>query len=205
MILAAPLLLLAFAQGTRADTARADSVRADSARADTARAHTNLLAAPLDTPVVRRRPRAIEYSDLYYTRLTIHRYASYTMLPMFAAEYALGQNLMQDASPAQWMRPAHAVVAGGVGVLFGLNTITGGWNLWESRQDPNGRTKRLVHSVLMLASDGGFALAGALAPGHHRRYSNYSDYLSRERLHRNVAIGSFALSTVGAAMMWFWK
>src|SRR5690242_8213624 len=31
---------------------------------------------PADTPVVRR-PLAIEYSDQYYTRLTIHRYGSY--------------------------------------------------------------------------------------------------------------------------------
>lgn len=191
MLLAAPLLLLA----TLAHAPRADVVRAD----------TGITKVTADTPVVRRRPRAVSYSDLYYTRLTIHRYASYTMLPMFVAEYALGQNLMQDAAPAQWMRPTHAVVAGGVGVLFGVNTITGAWNLWDSRNDADGRTRRIVHSVLMLASDGGFALTGALAPGHHRRYSNYSDYLHRERLHRDVAIGSFALSTVGAAMMWFWK
>lgn len=197
---AAPLLLLALAQAPRADTVRADTVRANTVRVD-----TGLTIVTADTPVVRRRPRAVEYSDLYYTRLTVHRYASYTMLPMFAAEYALGQNLMQDASPAQWMRPTHAFVAGGVGVLFGVNTITGAWNLWDSRNDPSGRTRRVVHSILMLASDGGFALTGALAPGHHRRYSNYSDYLHRERLHRGVAIGSFALSTVGAAMMWFWK
>ena len=36
-----------------------------------------------DTPVVRR--RAVQYSDQYYTRLTIHRYGSYLMLPLFAA------------------------------------------------------------------------------------------------------------------------
>lgn len=158
----------------------------------------------VDTPVVRR-PRAIEYSDLYYTRLTIHRYGSYAMLPLFAAEYSLGQNLMNDASPPGWMKPAHGLVAGGVGVLFGVNTITGVWNLWDSRQDPNGRTRRILHSVMMLVSDAGFAATGATAPGHHHFYTNYSDYLHREQLHRNLAIGSIALSAIGGGMMWFWK
>ena len=118
------------------------------------------------------------------------------------AEYSLGQNLMNDASPASWMKPSHVAVASGIGVLFGVNTLTGVWNLWESRQDPEGRTRRIVHSVMMIASDAGFLAATALAPGEHARFSDYS---RNERVHRNVAIGSFALSTVGGAMMWFWK
>ena len=44
------------------------------------------VVAPIDTPTVRRR-HAIQYSDQYYTRLTIHRYGSYAMLPLFVAEY----------------------------------------------------------------------------------------------------------------------
>lgn len=157
-----------------------------------------------DTPVVRRR-RAVEYSDAYYTRLTIHRWGSYAMLPLFAAEYSLGQNLMNDATPAGWMKPAHTVAAGGIGVVFGVNTITGAWNWWEARQDPAGRTRRTVHSVLMLASDAGFALSAALAPGEKEEFGSYSDYRHRVRLHRGVAIGSIALSTVGGAMMWLWR
>lgn len=162
---------------------------------------------PLDTPVVRR-PRAIEYSDAYYVRLTIHRVASYAMLPVFAAEYALGQNLMQDASPPGWMKPAHGLAAGGVGVLFGVNTITGAWNWWDEREDPNGRTRRTVHSALMLASDAGFLLTAALAPENEHEgfaFTPYPDYQHRQRVHRGVAVGSMALSTVGAVMMWFWK
>jgi hypothetical protein len=164
-----------------------------------------LAAKPLavDTPVVRR-PRAIEYSDQYYTRLTIHRYGSYAMLPLFAAEYSLGQNLMNDASPPSWMKPSHALVAGGIGALFGVNTITGVWNLWDSRQDPNGRTRRILHSVLMIASDAGFAAAGAYTPGH-AHFTDYNAYLHREHVHRGLAIGSIALSTIGGGMMWFWK
>jgi hypothetical protein len=161
--------------------------------------------AVADTPVVSR-PRAIEYSDMYFTRLTIHRIGSYTMLPLFVAEYSLGQNLMQDASPPGWMKPAHGVVAGGVAVLFGVNTITGLWNLWDARDDPDGRTRRTVHSVLMLVADAGFAATGALAPEKEDDgFVNYGTYLHRVRVHRGVAIGSFALSTVGSAMMWFWK
>ena len=159
---------------------------------------------PVDTPVVRR-PLAIEYSDFYYTRLTIHRIGSYTMLPLFAAEYSLGQNLIQDTSPPTWMKPTHALVAGGIGVLFGVNTITGVWNLWDSRKDPEGRTRRIVHSVLMLASDAGFAVAGATAPGHDDNYFSYGNYQHRVNVHRGIAIGSIAASTIGSVMMWFWK
>jgi hypothetical protein len=155
----------------------------------------------VDTPVVQR-PRAIEYSDAYYTRLTIHRYGSYVMIPLFVAEYSLGQNLMNDASPASWMKPSHVAVASGIGVLFGVNTVTGVWNLWESRHDPAGRTRRIVHSVMMIASDAGFLAAAAVAPGGNGQFSTRSH---DQRVHRNVAIGSFALSTVGGAMMWFWK
>lgn len=165
-----------------------------------------VLGLPLsvDTPVVRR-PRAIEYSDAYYMRLTVHRYGSYVMIPLFVAEYSLGQNLMNDASPASWMKPSHAAVAGAVGVLFGLNTITGAWNLWDSREDPAGRTRRIVHSAMMIASDAGFLATGLTAPGHHRQFTNFSDYRHRENVHRGIAIGSIALSTIGGGMMWFWK
>ena len=160
---------------------------------------------PLDTPVVQR-PRAIEYSDDYYTRLTIHRLGSYAMLPLFVAEYSLGENLINDAAPPTWIKPTHVAVASGIGILFAVNTATGLWNLWDARQDPDGRARRTVHSILMLASDAGFLAAAALAP--EREDGGITDYASfrhRVNQHRGVAIGSFALSTVGGAMMWFWK
>jgi len=160
---------------------------------------------PLDTPVVQR-PRAVEYSDTYYTRLTIHRVGSYTMIPLFLAEYSLGQNLVNDASPPSWIKPTHVAVASGIGILFSVNTVTGLWNLWDARHDPEGRTRRTVHSILMLASDAGFLAAAALAPEREEGgFTNYSDYRHRVNAHRGVAIGSFALSTVGGVMMWFWK
>jgi hypothetical protein len=141
------------------------------------------------------RPRAIEYSDAYYTRLTIHRYGSYAMLPLFAGEYVLGQRLMSTTSPAPgWTKPTHIGVALGLGALFTSNTVTGVWNLWDARHDPNGRTLRYLHTALMLTADAGFALAPALVD---------DDNGFNRTLHRNVAIASMSVATVGTAIMWF--
>lgn len=200
----ASLLLLGGVAIAPPDTGGGATASSDSTPVTAEAPRIDLVPVTLDTPVVRR-PLAIEYSDAYYTRLTIHRIGSYTMLPLFAAEYSLGQNLIQDLSPPSWMKPTHALVAGGIGVLFGVNTITGVWNLWDSRKDSEGRTRRIVHSVLMLASDAGFAAAGATAPGHHHDFGTFSNYQQRVNLHRGIAIGSIAASTIGGVMMWFWK
>jgi hypothetical protein len=151
---------------------------------------------PSDT--LRRRPRAIEYSDAYYKRLTIHRVGSYAMLPLFATEYALGQRLLTGTYPPKWVRSAHGVVAGGLGVLFTVNTVTGAWNLWDARHDENDRTRRFLHTGLMLASDAGFVWAGSIG-------EDANESPGGARQHRNVAVGSMVLSTAGTAMMWLWK
>jgi hypothetical protein len=156
-----------------------------------------LTVVPLDTTPVRRR-RTIEHGDAYYKRLTVHRVGSYAMLPLFAIEYPLGQKLLTGTNPPNWMKPAHSAVAGGIGALFAINTITGGWNLWEARHDEDNRVLRIVHSALMLASDGGFVWTGVL--GAQAKHS----YVSGNQ-HRNVAIGSMAVATAGTALMWFWK
>jgi hypothetical protein len=144
------------------------------------------------------RPQAIEHSDAYYKRLAVHRIASYTMLPIFATEYVLGQKLLSDNAVPRWVKPAHGVAAGAVATLFGINTVTGVWNLWESRAEPEGRARRLVHALLLLTSDAGFVYTGTLA-GRARR-SN-----SGATLHKNVAIASMSVATVGALIMWVWK
>jgi len=145
-----------------------------------------------------RRRHAIEYSDWYARRLEIHRIGSYTMLPLFGAEYVLGNQLLHGADSHSVTGGAHALVAGGIAVLFSVNTVTGLWNLWDSRSDPAGRTRRTIHAVTMLASDAGFLWTGAIA-------GNAKESNDAARRHRNVALGSIALSTVGTAMMWFWK
>lgn len=148
------------------------------------------------------RPRAVTYSDAYGTRLTIHRYASYATLPVFAAEYVLGSRLLHardlGQSTPQGTKTAHTAVAVGLGALFAVNTVTGAWNWWDARHDPNGRARRTVHSVLMLAADAGFAAAGALA-------GNASSSRSGAHIHRNVALVSMGVATAGGLMMYLWK
>jgi hypothetical protein len=148
--------------------------------------------------VRRKRPRAVEYSDAYYTRLRIHQVASYAELPLFAAEYVLGARLLteqQTGFPSQRLKMAHKTVALGLGALFTVNTVTGVWNLWESRKDPAGRTLRFIHSAAMLGADAGFALAGANGSGAKRGLANANH-------HRTIGISSMALATAGTAMMW---
>ena len=149
--------------------------------------------------VRRRRPKSIEYSDAYYTRLQIHRIASYTELPLFAAEYVLGERLLKEERtgfPSNGLKTAHTGVALGLGALFTINTVTGGWNLWESRSDPSGRTRRFIHSIAMLGADAGFAWAGASGGGAKQSQSGANQ-------HRTIAVSSMALATAGTAMMWF--
>ncbi len=144
-----------------------------------------------------RRPRAIEYSDWYARRLLVHRIGSYTMIPLFATEYYLGDKLLNgDGSDTE--KNAHVVVAAGLGALFTINTVTGLWNLYDSRQDAAGRKRRIIHSALMIAADAGFAWAGAIG-GDAREESG------SRNLHKNIALGSMGISTIGAAMMWFWR
>ena len=87
---------------------------------------------------------------------------SFAILPLFATELILGQSLYEDGGSSK--KDAHVAVGVGIGTLFGINTVTGVWNLLESRKDPNGRKRRVIHSVLMLAADAGFVATAALAP-----------------------------------------
>jgi hypothetical protein len=144
-----------------------------------------------------RRRHAIEYSDWYDKRLTIHRIGSYTMLPLFGAEYVLGNQLLHG-NTASGMKAGHVAVATGLGALFTVNTVTGVWNLWDSRSDPAGRTRRTIHAITMLAADAGFVWTGAIAGDAKRSNDN-------ARRHRNVALGSIGIATIGTAMMWLWK
>jgi hypothetical protein len=149
----------------------------------------------------RARPRAIEYSDAYYTRLRIHQIASYAELPLFGVEYVLGQRLLKEERtgfPSGGLKTSHTMVALGLGALFTVNTVTGGWNLWESRKDPAGRTRRLIHSAAMLGADAGFAWAGASGGGAKHSLSGANN-------HRTIAIYSIGLATAGTAMMWLFN
>lgn len=188
-----------------ADTGHTIAAPADSAAAPRSPAAVSLPDARLmpdwrqafraDTNP-RRRRHAVEYSDAYYTRLQIHRYAAWSELPIFGAEWWLGQKLIAPGNgPGAWVKPTHGVVAGALGTLFAVNTITGVWNLYDSRNSTDDRALVWTHSALMLASDAGFAITGALANGSHRS-------LTRANQHRNAALVSMSLATAGTLLMW---
>lgn len=147
------------------------------------------------------RPVVFEYSDGYRTRLKIHKIASFATIPLFVAEGVIGQSLYND--PTAGKRTAHLWVATGIGVLFGVNSVTGVWNLAEGRKDPNGRTRRMTHSILMLAADATFLATAMTGPGHHFR--NPSEYDSSRSLHRSLAFTSVSLASAGYAMMFVWR
>ena len=147
----------------------------------------------------RKRTTAVEYSSFYNTRLTIHQVLSWTMLPLFALQYASGNQILEygDAAP-DWAKDVHGPTAAALAGVFAVNTITGAWNLWDSRKDPAGRTRRYVHSALMFIADAGFVYTGSLADEAE------SDPEAREQ-HRNVAIASMGVATASWLMMLIWK
>ncbi|HLH30807.1 MAG TPA: hypothetical protein VKY31_06360, partial [Terriglobia bacterium] len=113
-------------------------------------------------------PVATTYSDAYEVRLKIHKYASFATLPLFATELALGESLYSDPNTSGAKKGLHGAVGVGLVGLFGVNSVTGLWNLWESRHDDSGRKRRILHTVLMLAADGGFVATAATGPSTHR-------------------------------------
>ena len=153
------------------------------------------------------RPRAIEVSDSYALRLKIHRYGSYTMLPLFATQYVLGSKLLKQREDidngtrregvTHSLNRAHLYTALGVGTLFLSNTTTGLWNLYDNRKNPEHRGIRNAHVLTMLLADAGFALTGRM--GVNAKSASIQDV----RRHHWVAVSSMGIATIGASMMWF--
>ena len=150
-------------------------------------------------------PGAITYSDGYQLRAKIHKYASFATLPLFATEVALGQSLYNDPSSSESSKKgAHIAVGTGIISLFGVNAVTGVWNMVEDRHNPQGRKLRLVHGLLMLTANAGFVATAATGPhreGGHRSTAPLSE--SDKALHRDLAFGSIAVGTVGYTIMLF--
>lgn len=149
---------------------------------------------PQDT--VRRRRKAYEYSSGYTLRNTIHRRLSYAMLPLFAMSYFSGDQILEKGKDApSWARSMHRPAATGSAFLFGANTITGGWNLIEGRRDPNGRTKRILHSVLFMGASAGFVYSGTKLANEAEQSSE------KRRQHRDVNLVSMGVSTASWLLM----
>lgn len=144
----------------------------------------------------RRRPAAIQYSDWYGTRATIHRRLSYTMLPLFAASYISGDKLFSEGSTASGLtKNVHRASATAVSALFAANTVTGGINLWQSRHDPTDRKRKLLHTALFTAASAGFTYAGVVLA------DQAETSLSKRQAHRNVNLVSMGLSSASVLVM----
>lgn len=148
----------------------------------------------------RRRRKSIEVSEWYERRLRIHRYGAYAMIPLFAFQAAAGNELYNKGSGAEgWARNGHRVGATALATVFGVNTVTGLWNLWDSRAVEQGRTRRTIHTLLMLASDAGFAYAGI------KLSEDAEQSADARRKHRNLAYTSMGVAITGAGMMVLWR
>jgi hypothetical protein len=145
------------------------------------------------------RTTAVDYSHGYEVRLKVHKVASLATLPLFVTQYVLGQKLYDGSTGG--VKTAHTATAVGVASLFGVNTVTGVWNLWEGRKDPAGRGRRFTHAIMMLGADAGFVATGLLAPDD----DDPDKYLDRRSTHRTVALTSMAVATASYLMMLFWK
>jgi hypothetical protein len=153
-----------------------------------------------DTARTRQRSRAVEYSDFYHVRLTLHCWLSFAMIPLFVGSYVTGDQVLRHSSSApDWALNWHRPLATATAIVFTANTITGLWNLWDSRRDPAGRLKRYVHSMLFIAADAGFTYAGTTLA----RDARQSD--QKRRQHRDVALVSMGISLTGWSMMLFFK
>ena len=148
----------------------------------------------------RPRRKSIEVSDWYERRLRIHRYGAYATIPLFVFQAAAGNELYQKGSGADgWAKNGHRIGAASLATVFGVNTVTGLWNLWDSRAVPQGRTRRTVHALLMLASDAGFAYAGI------KLSEDAEQSADARRKHRNTAYASMGVAVTGAGMMLLWR
>src|SRR5438477_8405847 len=167
-------------------------------RPDTGSQSRSQVAAQDTLP--RRRPRSIEVSDWYSRRLTIHRYVSYAVIPVFAAQYAAGRHLFAQSREAPtWAKTVHRVGATATAGMFTVNTVTGVWNLWDSRSVSQNRTLRTAHALMMITADAGFTYAGA-------KLSNEAETsLDARKKHRLIALTSMGVTVASGLMMKIWN
>jgi len=180
-----------------------DSVIAIGASVEPAPADTGLLRfirIPIDTPPPRSRPRAIQVSDWYSRRLTIHRYVAYGTIPVFAVQWIAGNQLLQESRQApEWAKFTHRAGATALAGMFTVNTVTGVWNWWDSRALAQHRVLRTVHAFTMLACDAAFSYTGA-------KLSNDAETSNSARhLHHQVALISMGVTVLSGTAMKIWN
>lgn len=168
---------------------------ADNADMPTRVSGSTAMPLSLSAAAAEQRPTAFVYSEGYNTRRKIHMIASYATLPLFVMQALAGQKLYDEGTSGS--RSLHDAGMALTIALFSVNTFTGGWNFWEARKDPNGKTRRLVHSLMMFGADIGFVATAALAPDDDEGGGSSSD----KSLHRTVAISSMSLAAVSYIYM----
>ncbi|MBI1808256.1 MAG: hypothetical protein HYR75_00035 [Gemmatimonadetes bacterium] len=143
-----------------------------------------------------QRPVAIENSPAYELRAKIHKWASVATLPLVGTELLVGQSLYNSGGGAA--KSAHIAIGTGIVSLFAVNSVTGVWNLWEGRKNPAGRTRRLIHGLLMLGADAGFVATSMTGP---EREKSATASEGARSTHRAIAITSIGLATTGYFVM----
>ena len=143
-------------------------------------------------------PGPIYYSRAYDVRAKIHKYASFTTLPLVVGEVALGESLFN--SPGDVKDKAHVALGTAIGGLFGVTSVTGVWNLVESRKDPNRGRLLLIHSLLALGADAGLVATATITPGDEDEGGSSS---SNRGPHRALALTSLGLATASYLIMLF--
>ncbi len=139
---------------------------------------------PLDT--TRRRPKAVEVSEWYSRRLTIHRYVAYGTIPVFLRCAVGGGPTLFDKSrdAPTWAKTTHRVGATMLAGMFTVNTVTGAWNWWDSRSVEQGRVLRTIHALTMLGADAAFTYAGAKLSGRS------GEQRIKRNEHRTITLGN---------------
>lgn len=159
-----------------------------------------VVAAPAPQDTVRKRRKAVELSEWYGRRLTIHRWTAYGTLPVFAAQWAAGEQLYNKSREApQWAKTTHRVGATTLAAAFTVNTVTGVWNLWESRSQPEHRVLRTMHALTILAADAAFTYAGA------KLSDEAEQSFDKRREHRAIALSAMGLTAASGIAMKLWN
>jgi hypothetical protein len=170
----------------------------DSIPMDTVRARSQFVGAAVRLPqdTARRRPRAIEVSEWYNRRLVIHRALSYATIPLFTTQYFAGEKIFEEGSSAPgWAKTTHRYGATALAGVFTVNTVTGLWNLWDSRMVTDHRGLRTAHALAMLTADAAFTYAGV-------RLSDQAERSGEKRSqHRALAISAMGLTVVSGVAM----
>ena len=142
------------------------------------------------------RVKAVEVSEWYARRLTIHRVTSYALIPTFAFQWAAGSQIWSNGVDApSWARNGHRVGAAASATMFTVNAVTGAWNLWDSRSTSQGRARRYLHTLSMLTASAGFTWAGA------KLSAEAENDRDKRALHRKVALSSMGITAVSGVLM----